>query len=115
MIPDLGLPDLDGVAVLEALRGWSTAPVVVLSARHEEQAKVRPGRRSDYGVTKPFGMGESSCEVARPAGRSTPHVTDTVVTTAAFTVDLGAHRVTAYGADIRPHANRVAPTGDADP
>ena len=59
MILDLGLPDLDGVAVLEGLRGWSTAPIIVLSARHEEQAKISAldAGADDY-VTKPFGMGE---------------------------------------------------------
>ena len=41
VILDLGLPDLDGVAVIEGLRGWCTAPIIVLSARHDEQAKVR--------------------------------------------------------------------------
>ncbi len=102
MILDLGLPDLDGVAVLEALRGWSTAPVVVLSARHEEQAKVRAldAGADDY-VTKPFAMGELLARLRAASRRSTSHVTDTVVTTAAFAVDLAAHRVTAHGADIR--------------
>jgi PleD family two-component response regulator len=55
------LPDLDGVAVIEGLRGWCTAPIIVLSARHEERAKVRAldAGADDY-VTKPFGMDDSS-------------------------------------------------------
>jgi len=59
VILDLGLPDLDGVAVIEGLRGWCTAPVIVLSARQEERAKVRAldAGADDY-VTKPFGMEE---------------------------------------------------------
>ena len=95
VILDLGLPDLDGVAVLEALRGWSTAPVVVLSARHEEQAKVSAldAGADDY-VTKPFGMGELLARLRVARRRSTSHLAETVVTTAAFTVDLAARRVT---------------------
>ena len=55
----LELPDFDGVAVIEGLRGWCTAPVIVLSARQEERAKVRAldAGADDY-VTKPFGMEE---------------------------------------------------------
>src|SRR5204863_5672905 len=40
VVLDLGLPDLSGLDVLRALRGWTTVPVIVLSARHEEQTKV---------------------------------------------------------------------------
>src|SRR5262245_34879631 len=59
IILDLGLPDLDGVAVIEGLRGWCTAPIIVLSARDTEPGKVDAldAGADDY-VTKPFGMGE---------------------------------------------------------
>ena len=102
VILDLGLPDLDGVAVLEALRGWCAAPVVVLSARHEEQAKVRAldAGADDY-VTKPFGMGELLARLRAASRRSTPHVADAVVTTSAFKIDLAARRVTVRDTDIR--------------
>ena len=59
VVLDLGLPDIDGVEVIEALRGWSQAPIIVLSARSGEPDKVvalDPGA-DDY-VTKPFGMDE---------------------------------------------------------
>jgi two-component system, OmpR family, KDP operon response regulator KdpE len=102
VILDLGLPDLDGVAVLEGLRGWCAAPVIVLSARHEEQAKVRAldAGADDY-VTKPFGMGELLARLRAANRRAAPHPAATVVTTADFTIDLAAHRVTARGADVR--------------
>ena len=102
VILDLGLPDLDGVAVLEGLRGWCAAPVIVLSARHEEQAKVRAldAGADDY-VTKPFAMGELLARLRAANRRAAPHPATTVVTTAAFTIDLAAHRVTAKGADVR--------------
>jgi len=56
---DLGLPDLDGVAVLKRLREWSEVPVVVLSVRDREEDKIRAldNGADDY-VTKPFGTGE---------------------------------------------------------
>lgn len=56
---DLGLPDMDGLTVIDNLRGWSPVPVIVLSAREQEADKVRAldGGADDY-LTKPFGAGE---------------------------------------------------------
>jgi two-component system KDP operon response regulator KdpE len=56
---DLGLPGLDGLDVLSRLREWSKSPVIVLSARGEEDVKVRAldGGADDY-LTKPFGVTE---------------------------------------------------------
>ncbi len=56
---DLGLPDLDGVEVIEGLRGWTTAPIIVLSGRSDSTDKVLAldAGADDY-VTKPFGMEE---------------------------------------------------------
>jgi two-component system KDP operon response regulator KdpE len=58
-IVDLGLPDLDGIEVIRRIRAWSPMPVVVLSARAQEKAKVEAldAGADDY-VTKPFGVGE---------------------------------------------------------
>jgi len=58
-IVDLGLPDLDGVEVIRRIRAWSTMPIIVLSARAREQAKIEAldAGADDY-VTKPFGIGE---------------------------------------------------------
>jgi two-component system, OmpR family, KDP operon response regulator KdpE len=59
VILDLGLPDLDGQDVLQRLREWYTAPIIVLSARDLESQKVQAlDRGADDYVTKPFGMGE---------------------------------------------------------
>src|SRR5436190_10939478 len=59
VILDLGLPDMDGVEVAGALRGWSTVPVVVLSARDAEAVKVAAlDAGADDCVTKRFGMNE---------------------------------------------------------
>jgi two-component system, OmpR family, KDP operon response regulator KdpE len=56
---DLGLPDLDGLEVLQKLRAWSRAPIVVLSARGQERIKVEAldAGADDY-LTKPFGFPE---------------------------------------------------------
>jgi len=56
---DLGLPDIDGIQVLERIREWSDVPVIVVSARHDEQEKVRAldSGANDY-VVKPFGNDE---------------------------------------------------------
>ena len=56
---DLGLPDMDGMEVLEELRTWSLMPVVVVSARTDEREKVRAldAGADDY-ITKPFGTSE---------------------------------------------------------
>lgn len=58
-IVDLGLPDMDGVEVIRRIRAWSPMPIIVLSARAREQAKIEAldAGADDY-VTKPFGVGE---------------------------------------------------------
>jgi two-component system, OmpR family, KDP operon response regulator KdpE len=102
VILDLGLPDLDGVAVIEGLRGWCAAPIIVLSARHEERAKVRAldAGADDY-VTKPFGMEELLARLRAAVRRTAPGASAATVTTEAFTVDLAARRVTAGQDEIR--------------
>ena len=58
-IVDLGLPDVDGVDVVRHIREWSPMPIIVLSARSQEQAKIEAfGAGADDYVTKPFGIGE---------------------------------------------------------
>ncbi len=102
VIVDLGLPDMDGVEVVEGIRGWSTAPVIVLTARHMEQAKVRAldAGADDY-VTKPFGMDELLARVRAALRRATPAPEEPVVRTDAFTVDLAARRLIRDGHDVR--------------
>jgi two-component system KDP operon response regulator KdpE len=59
VVLDLGLPDGDGVDFIKQLRGWSTVPVIVLSARVEETDKIEAldAGADDY-LTKPFAVGE---------------------------------------------------------
>lgn len=59
VILDLGLPDMDGVDVIQAIRAWSAVPIIILSARSGEQQKIDAldVGADDY-LTKPFGFGE---------------------------------------------------------
>jgi len=59
VVLDLGLPDMAGVDVCREIRRWSTAPIIVLSARHAEPVKINAldAGADDY-ITKPFAMGE---------------------------------------------------------
>jgi two-component system KDP operon response regulator KdpE len=59
VILDLGLPDGDGIDLIADLRSWSPVPVIVLSARTDEEQKIRAldAGADDY-LTKPFGVGE---------------------------------------------------------
>lgn len=73
-IVDLGLPDFDGVQVIRSIREWSPMPILVLSARSHERAKVDAldAGADDY-LTKPFGIGELFARVRvglRHAARS---------------------------------------------
>lgn len=56
---DLGLPDIDGLEVTQRLREWSDVPIIVISAREQEQDKIKAldAGADDY-LTKPFGAGE---------------------------------------------------------
>ena len=94
VILDLGLPDMDGVAVATALRGWSNVPIVVLSARDAESVKVAAldAGADDY-VTKPFGMNEFLARVRAALRRATTGEEAPIITTPDFTIDLGAKRV----------------------
>lgn len=59
IILDLGLPDIDGVLIIRKIRGWSTVPIIVVSARSEDQDKVEAldAGADDY-LTKPFSIDE---------------------------------------------------------
>ena len=98
VIVDLGLPDLDGVEVVRGLRGWTTTPIIVLSARDAQAVKVAAldAGADDY-VTKPFGMDELLARVRAAMRRAAPEPGAAVVTTPDFTIDLGAKRLTRAG------------------
>jgi two-component system KDP operon response regulator KdpE len=100
VILDLGLPDIDGVEVIRGLRGWSTAPIVVLSGRTDSADKVDAldAGADDY-VTKPFGVDELLARLRAVSRRASPADSDPCVTFGHTTVDLAAHRVTVRDGD----------------
>jgi two-component system KDP operon response regulator KdpE len=102
VVLDLGLPDVDGTEVIAGLRGWTTVPIIVLSARVDSADKVEAldAGADDY-VTKPFGMDELLARL-RAAVRRAAVVEggDAVVETASFTVDLAAKKVRRDGVEV---------------
>ena len=100
VVLDLGLPEIDGLDVLASLRGWTSIPVIVLSARGSESDKIEAldAGADDY-VAKPFGMGELLARVRAAIRRHAPTDERAVVTTADFTIDLGAKKVTVNGTE----------------
>src|SRR5450756_350230 len=70
LVLDLGLPDGDGLELIRDVRGWSGVPIVVLSARVDEQDKIAAldAGADDY-LTKPFGVGELLARVRATSRR----------------------------------------------
>jgi two-component system KDP operon response regulator KdpE len=102
VILDLGLPDMDGVDVVRGLRGWSAAPIIVLSAREAQADKVTAldAGADDY-VTKPFGMDELLARIRAAQRRTTPTDAAPIVKTDAFTIDLAAKHATTINGPVR--------------
>ncbi len=99
---DLGLPDVDGLTVLQQIREKSQIPVIVVSARGQEREKVEAldGGADDY-ITKPFHIGEllARIRVALRRYRATEPVPSTF-TLDGLTVDFDRHRVFVDGAAV---------------
>lgn len=102
---DLGLPDMDGMQVLAELRAWSRMPVIVLSARGQEAAKVAAldAGADDY-LTKPFGFPELLARMRaalRHAARSPAEGSSPVFESGPLRVDLSARRVSVGGEEVK--------------
>jgi len=102
LILDLGLPDMDGTEVIKGVRGWTSTPIIVLSAWGQESQKVAAldAGADDY-VTKPFGMDELLARLRAAVRRASPAPDEPLVVTGDFTVDLADKRVIRDGADVR--------------
>ena len=102
-IVDLGLPDIDGVEVIRAIRAWSPMPIIVLSARVHERAKVEAlDQGADDYVTKPFSIGELLARVRAALRHGFRAETgESVLRLGATTVDLVRRTATREGQAIR--------------
>jgi two-component system KDP operon response regulator KdpE len=102
VVLDLGLPDLSGIDVIYGLRGWTSVPIIVLSARTAEAQKVAAldAGANDY-VSKPFGMDELMARLRVALRSSVPAEEVPVIETADFTIDLAAKRVRRGDTDVR--------------
>ncbi|EOI3469910.1 two-component system response regulator KdpE [Cronobacter turicensis] len=102
VILDLGLPDGDGIDFIRDYRQWSQTPVIVLSARSDEQDKIAAlDAGADDFLGKPFGIGELQARLRvalrRPGGAGQ---SDPVVSFSDITVDLAARRITRGAEEI---------------
>jgi two-component system KDP operon response regulator KdpE len=106
VVLDLGMPGLDGLAVIEAIRGWSTVPILVISGRTDSADKVDAlDRGADDYVTKPFAADELLARI-RALVRRTPSADDEPrVEFGDVVVDLAARQVLRNG-----HPVRLTPT-----
>jgi two-component system KDP operon response regulator KdpE len=102
VILDLGLPDMDGNDVIEGLRGWSQAPIIVLSARTTQGDKVvaLDFGADDY-ITKPFGMDELLARLRAALRRSGSDPDAPVVETESFSIDLATKQASTPSGPVR--------------
>ncbi len=114
VILDLGLPDLDGTEVIQGLRGWTKAPIIVLSGRADSSDKVEAldAGADDY-ITKPFGVEELLARM-RAAVRRTRSAEDLPrIQLGQLVIDLAAKRVTRQ-APVPAGAGTGTATGTED-
>jgi two-component system, OmpR family, KDP operon response regulator KdpE len=106
---DLGLPDMEGIAVLRRLREWSETPVLVLTVRDDEQEKVAAldAGAEDY-VTKPFSTPELLARLRAAQRKTRPAEETSVFKHGNLVVDLTSHVVTRGGRDIKLTATEYA-------
>ena len=101
---DLGLPDMDGLTVARTLREWTSIPIIVISARGQEQDKIAAldGGADDY-LTKPFGTGEllARLRVALRHAERAGKEPEAVVEVGELRIDLARRQVFVKGAEIR--------------
>ena len=104
VILDLGLPDIDGQEVLKQLREWLRVPIIILSARDQDQQKIMAldAGADDY-LAKPFSTGELLARIRvalRHAARVADEGESSTFTQGDLSVDLAARRVVLHDAEV---------------
>ena len=98
---DLGMPRLDGIEVIQALRGWTTVPIIVVSGRTGSADKVEAlDAGADDFVTKPFQVDELLARLRAPSRRSVPVGGESTVGFGDVVVDLATKTVTRAGTRV---------------
>jgi two-component system KDP operon response regulator KdpE len=106
IILDLGLPDVDGVEIIDQVRQWSQLPIIILSARDQEKDKIDAlDRGADDYLTKPFSVGEllARLRVAlrhRVRGALGENRADSVFESGELRVEMERRQVTLAGDEI---------------
>jgi two-component system KDP operon response regulator KdpE len=102
VVLDLGLPDLDGLAVCKRIRGWSDVPIIVLSAESSEDRKVETlDQGADDYVTKPFGMRELNARVSVALRHHSEESEEpTTIDVGPLHLDLAHRQTTLNGEDV---------------
>lgn len=99
---DLGLPDVDGLAVLKRIREWSKVPILILSVRDQEDDKIAAldAGADDY-VTKPFNSGELLARLRAAMRHGQPQGADAIFRVGNIEVDLAKRLVLKSGTEVK--------------
>ncbi|HLF37095.1 MAG TPA: response regulator [Anaerolineales bacterium] len=105
IILDLGLPDMDGLTVIERVREWTQIPIIVLSVREADADKVEAlDKGGDDYLTKPFSIEELLARIRvalRHDARMQGSLGETVVTAGPISIDLALHTVRRDGQEVK--------------
>jgi len=102
IILDLGLPDLDGKAVVRRLREWSDIPVLILTVRDQEKEKIDAldAGADDY-ITKPFSVGELLARMRVSLRRAAHAGDEPIIVCGNLSIDLAQRRVLVENQEIK--------------
>lgn len=102
IVLDLGLPDIEGLEVIKQLREWSKTPIIVLSAKEQEQDKIAAlDEGADDYVTKPFGMGELLARIRAALRHTIEAEEEPVLSFEDLVIDLAHRQVKVAAGEVK--------------